>query len=88
MEVARIKTKGRFALSSVATGLGVVLPPESVVGMFIGALLFYFMGRKHAGRPGSTGHRIWVDGMEPICAGLISGAALMGIGNAILNVLI
>jgi uncharacterized oligopeptide transporter (OPT) family protein len=27
-------------------------------------------------------------GMEPICAGLISGAALMGIGNAIVNVLI
>jgi hypothetical protein len=26
--------------------------------------------------------------MEPICAGLISGAALMGIGNAIVNVLI
>jgi hypothetical protein len=26
--------------------------------------------------------------MEPICAGLISGAALMGIGNAIVNVLL
>lgn len=87
MEVARIKTKGRFQLSAVATGLGVVLPPESVLGMFVGALLFYFMGRKHK-QPGTTGHRVWVQGMEPICAGLISGAALMGIGNAILNVLI
>ncbi len=87
MEVARIKTKGRFALSSVATGLGVVLPPESTFGMFIGALIFWFMGRKHK-QKGSTGHRIWVEGLEPICAGLISGAALMGIGNAIINVLI
>ncbi|HEV6965042.1 OPT family oligopeptide transporter [Roseateles sp.] len=88
MEVARIRTKGRFPLSAVATGLGVVLPPESVLGMFVGALIFWAMGRKHARRPGTTGHRIWIDGMEPICAGLISGAALMGIGNAILNVLI
>ena len=31
---------------------------------------------------------LWVDGMEPICAGLISGSALVGIGNAIVNVLI
>jgi hypothetical protein len=29
-----------------------------------------------------------VEGMEPICAGLISGSALIGIGNAIVNVLI
>jgi hypothetical protein len=29
-----------------------------------------------------------VEGAEPICAGLISGAALMGIANAIIDVLI
>jgi uncharacterized oligopeptide transporter (OPT) family protein len=87
MEVARMKTKGRFPLSAVATGLGVVLPPESVLAMFIGALIFFIMGRKHK-TPGTAGWRVWVDGMEPICAGLISGAALMGIGNAIINVLI
>jgi uncharacterized oligopeptide transporter (OPT) family protein len=87
MEIARIKTKGRFQLSAVATGLGVVLPPESVLAMFVGALVFFLMGRKHKAA-GTSGHRIWVEGMEPICAGLISGAALMGIGNAIINVLI
>ncbi|MFG6428573.1 OPT family oligopeptide transporter [Roseateles sp. LYH14W] len=87
MEVARIKTKGRFQLSAVATGLGVVLPPEAVLAMFVGAVLFFVMGRKHK-TPGTQGHRVWVEGMEPICAGLISGAALMGIGNAIINVLI
>ncbi|WP_458232449.1 OPT family oligopeptide transporter [Roseateles sp. P5_E8] len=87
MEVARIKSKGRFQLSAVATGLGVVLPPEAVIGMFVGAVIFWVMGRKHKA-PGTKSHRIWVEGMEPICAGLISGAALMGIGNAIINVLI
>lgn len=87
MEVARIRTKGRFGLSAVATGLGVVLPPEAVLGMFVGALLFHFMGLKHK-QPGTQGHRVWVQGMEPICAGLISGAALIGIGNAIINALL
>ncbi len=87
MEIARIKTKGRFQLSAVATGLGVVLPPESVLAMFVGALIFFAMAKKHD-TVGTQGHRVWVEGMEPICAGLISGAALMGIGNAIINVLI
>lgn len=87
MEIARIKTKGRFPISAVAVGLGVVLPPESVLAMFIGALVFWLMAKKHKA-PGTQGHRVWVEGMEPICAGLISGAALMGIGNAIINVLI
>jgi uncharacterized oligopeptide transporter (OPT) family protein len=87
MEVARIKTKGRFPLSSVSIGLGVVLPPESCLAMFLGALLFWAMGRRHK-TAGTPGHRIWVECMEPICAGLISGAALMGIGNAIINVML
>lgn len=84
MEIARIKTKGRFGLSAVATGLGVVLPPDAVLGMFVGAVIFFVMGRRHK-QPGTRGHRIWAEGMEPICAGLIAGSALMGIGNAIIN---
>lgn len=87
MEVARIATKGRFGLSAVAVGLGVTLPPESTFAMFVGALIFWLMAKKHK-QAGTQGHRVWVEGMEPICAGLISGAALMGIGNAIINVLI
>ncbi|MBT9493144.1 MAG: OPT/YSL family transporter, partial [Paucibacter sp.] len=87
IEIARIVTKGRFPLSSVSIGLGVVLPPESVFAMWIGALLFWHMGRKYKAA-GTPGNRLWVDGCEPICAGLISGAALMGIGNAIVNVLL
>jgi hypothetical protein len=44
------------------------------------------MGRRK--KEGTPGHAFWVEGMEPICAGLISGAALVGIGNAIVNVLV
>jgi hypothetical protein len=45
------------------------------------------MGRRNPA-PGSRSHDLWAGGMEPICAGLISGAALVGIGNAIVNVLL
>jgi OPT family oligopeptide transporter len=87
IEVARIVTKGRSGLSSVAIGLGVILPPEATFAMFVGALGFWLMKLRHP-QPGTRGHEIWVEGMEPICAGLISGAALVGIANAIVNVLI
>lgn len=86
IEVLRIRTRGRFPLSSVGLGLGVVLPPDACLMMFVGAFGFWFLGRRHP-RPGTKGHVLWVECCEPICAGLISGAALMGIGNAIVNVL-
>ena len=86
IEIARMATKGRFPLSAVSVGLGVVLPPEATFAMWVGALLFWVMGRRHP-VTGTRGHEFWVEGMEPICAGLISGSALMGIGNAIVNVL-
>jgi uncharacterized oligopeptide transporter (OPT) family protein len=86
IEVARIVTRGRFGLSAVSIGLGVVLPPESTFAMWVGAMVFWLMARRHR-VVGSPGHEFWVEGLEPICAGLISGAALMGIGNAIVNVL-
>jgi len=87
IEVTKIATKGRFPLSAVALGLGVVLPPEATFAMWVGAMMFWWMGRKHR-EPGTRGHVVWVEGYESICAGLISGSALIGIGNAILNVLL
>ena len=86
-EVLRLRTKGRFPLSAVSIGLGVVLPPESCLAMWLGAMLFWYQGRT-APAPGTRAHAIWIEGAESICAGLISGAALVGIGNAIVNVLL
>jgi uncharacterized oligopeptide transporter (OPT) family protein len=37
-------------------------------------------------RPRSVGYRIWVQAQEPICAGLIAGAALVGIGDILVRV--
>jgi uncharacterized oligopeptide transporter (OPT) family protein len=85
-EILRIRTKGRFPISAVSVGLGVVLPPASCFMMWVGAMVFWWKGRRHT-VPGTQGHDFWVEGMEPICAGLISGSALVGIGNAVVNVL-
>lgn len=87
IEVLRIRTRGRFPLSSVGIGLGVVLPPDACFMMFLGAFGFWFLGRRNP-TPGTKGHTLWVECCEPICAGLISGAALVGIGNAIVNALL
>ena len=86
IELARIATKGRFPLSAVSIGLGVVLPPEYVLTMWLGALLFWWQGRRNP-VPGTPGNVFWVEGCEPICAGLIAGWALTGIANSVINVL-
>jgi len=86
IEIITIVRKKPFPLSSVSIGLGVILPPDACFAMWIGAMIFWWQGRRHP-TPETKGHRLWVSGAEPICAGLISGAALVGIANALVNVL-
>jgi len=63
IEIAKIVTRGRFPLSAVSIGLGVVLPPEATFAMFVGALLFWIMGRRHPVK-GTRGNEFWVEGLE------------------------
>lgn len=86
LEVARIATKNAFPLSPLAIGLGVVIPPDSTMAMFAGAAFFALMHRIYGPRKESTGHKLWVDTHEPICAGIIAGAALIGIGDKLVEV--
>jgi uncharacterized oligopeptide transporter (OPT) family protein len=86
LEVARIRSRGKFPLSPLAIGLGVLVPPESTFMMFLGALFFWFMSRRYEERRDTTGWTLWVDTQEPICAGLIAGAALIGISDVLLKV--
>jgi len=87
-EVLRILTGGRFWLSPLAIGLGVLVPPESTMAMFAGAAFFELANRRWAKRPGTTGHRLWIGSHEPVCAGLVAGAALVGIGNTLVRVFV
>jgi uncharacterized oligopeptide transporter (OPT) family protein len=86
MELTRIFTRNKFPISPLALGLGVVVPPDSTMAMFAGAALFTIMGSIYKKKPESTGHKLWVDCHEPICAGLIAGAALIGIGAVVVGV--
>ena len=88
MEVLRIRTQNRFPLSPLAIGLGVVLPPDSSFMMFCGAAFFWYAGRRFRSQPGTRAHSIWIDSQEPICAGLIAGAALVGIGDILVKVFV
>ncbi len=86
LELARIATKSKFPLSPIAMGLGVVIPPESSMAMFAGSLFFYIMAKMYKPRTDSFGNRLWVQTHEPICAGIIAGAALVGIGDILVDV--
>ena len=86
MEVLRIRTRNRFPLSPLAIGLGVVVPPDSSLMMFVGAAAFWLAERRYGSQPQSRGFQVWVDSREPICAGLIAGAALIGIGDILVKV--
>jgi OPT family oligopeptide transporter len=83
-ELLRTSTKGKFPLSAVGIGLGAVLPPESTVMMFTGACIFSFFENKYHKAIGSFGWKLWVDSKEAVCAGLIAGWALLGVGDGII----
>jgi uncharacterized oligopeptide transporter (OPT) family protein len=85
-EVVRILSKNAFPLSPLAIGLGVVIPPESTMAMFAGAFFFWWMNRRYQSKPESRGHLLWIDTQDPICAGIIAGAALVGIGDVLVKV--
>jgi len=86
MEVGRIASRGRFPLSPLAIGLGVVVPPESTMAMFVGAAFFWATHKIYHARTESTGNKLWIQTHEPICAGVIAGAALVGIGDILVKV--
>ncbi len=86
LEVMRIASRNRFPLSALAIGLGVVVPPESTLAMFAGATFFWLMERRYAGRPETRGHLLWIETHDPICAGIVAGAALVGIGDVLVRV--
>ena len=87
-EIWRLVTKNKSPISPLAIGLGIVLPPDSTLWMFMGAAFFWLMGRIYRTRQASMGHKLWIDTHEPICAGLVAGAALIGIGDMLVKVFV
>jgi uncharacterized oligopeptide transporter (OPT) family protein len=82
LEVLRIATRQKFPLSPVAMGLAFVIPFTTCFAMFLGSFIFW-AASKIFRNPASRGYRTWVDSSEPISAGIIAGAALVGIADAL-----
>ncbi len=85
LEVTRIITKNRFPLSPVAMGLAFVIDFRSSLCMFTGALLFWLLGVGRV-KEEHAANNLWVQNHEPICAGIIAGASLMGIADTMVTV--
>ncbi|MCK4659021.1 MAG: OPT/YSL family transporter [Phycisphaerae bacterium] len=78
LEVVRILSKGRFPLSPVGIGLAFIIPFPTCLAMFMGSFIFWVLGRVYR-RPEQRMNKIFIQNQESICAGIIAGAALMGI---------
>lgn len=78
IETVRLLTKGRFWLSGVGIGLAFVIPFNTCFAMFLGAFLFWLAGRRWK-NPETIRNQVFVKNLEPVCAGVIAGGALMGI---------
>jgi hypothetical protein len=52
--------------------------------MWLGAAFFSAMEHRYLRRAGEFGWRLWVDSKEAVCAGLIAGWALLGIGDGLI----
>lgn len=84
LEAAKVATKGRFWLSGVGIGLATVIPFNTCFAMFLGSFIFWVAAKKWEGTK-KTMETIFVQNMEPICAGIIAGGALMGIAVIIIE---
>src|SRR5262249_6815173 len=81
LEAWRMLTKGRFPLSPVAIGLGFIIHFHTCLAMFAGSFLFWILERLFSKKK-SRVNQVVVENQESICAGLIAGGSLMGIGIA------
>ena len=77
MEVTKVVSKGKFKLSAVGIALAFVIPFQICLAMFMGALIFWVLDKWS--RPDSRMRTLVVENQEPLCAGVIAGASLMGI---------
>jgi len=84
-EVFKLVSKGRFPISAVGMGLAFVIPFTTCFAMFFGSF-FFWLAESLWKRDDSTLKRVFVDNLEPVCAGVIAGGALMGIAVAIYTV--
>ena len=85
LEVLRIVSKNKLPLSPIALGLAFVIDFKSSLCMFAGAFLFWLLGVGRL-KEEDAPNNLWIQNHEPICAGIIAGASLMGIADMLVSV--
>jgi uncharacterized oligopeptide transporter (OPT) family protein len=78
LEIVRLASKGRFPISPVGIGLAFIIPFNTCLAMFMGSFAFWLLARLFP-KPEDPINARYVQNQESICAGIIAGAALMGV---------
>jgi uncharacterized oligopeptide transporter (OPT) family protein len=86
VEVIRTAAKGRFPISPVGVGLAFVIPFQTCFAMFMGSFMFWLIGRIWR-QPEQRMNGIFVQNQESICAGIVAGAALIGVATMAVEVI-
>lgn len=84
LEVLKIVLKNKLPISPVAMGLAFVMDFNSSLCMFTGSLIFWLLGVGRV-KEEEAPNNLWIQNHEPICAGVIAGASLMGIAILLIN---
>jgi len=86
-EIVRAISKNKFPLSGVGLGLAFVISFRVCLAMFFGSFVFWVIGKIWP-KPEQRMNEVYVQNQESICAGLIAGAALIGVGVMALEVFV
>jgi uncharacterized oligopeptide transporter (OPT) family protein len=86
LEIIRMAAKGKFPISPVGIGLAFVIPFQTCLAMFMGAFIFWVIGRIWP-KPEQRPNEVFVQNQEAICAGVIAGAALIAVALMAIEVI-
>jgi len=86
VEVVRTASKGKFPISPVGIGLAFVISFQTCFAMFLGSFVFWLIGKLWS-RPEQRMNTVFVQNQESICAGVVAGAALIGVAVMAIEVI-
>ncbi len=87
LEFLNQRTKGKFPVSAIGLGLAFVLRFTDSLAMALGAFFFWYCSKKFKDSE-STGHKVFVENSETLCAGVIAGGSIIGILLIILETVV
>jgi len=87
LEIIRMGSKGKFPLTPVGIGLAFIIPFQTCMAMALGSFIFWVLAKRYPD-PKSRMNEVYVQNHESICAGIIAGAALIGVATMAIDVFV